>query len=614
MTDDPKPPTEAPEPPPQPEAGAAHGSATEVPNISTTDIVDSPSTKTPRSMAAVAGLLAAGVALGTGELLSSLSSRIPSLITRVGDVVINNVPGSIERWAIDTLGTNDKPALIIGITVISLIIGAATGVAAAKNFGTAWVVFGLFALLGALAAGSDPQRGAGWGWFAALVSAVAGVATLAFLVRAAGDPRSEFIGPNSSVSQAFRTTEDHRRRFMGAAGAVLAVGVTAPLVANSLRGRRSQQVEANRDRAASAIDDIGADPTAIPEPLDDPSQGGGLSGEGAEASRTGDPAAAPTVQPEIDISQLDNFDDIEGMTPVIVKNDEYYRIDTALVVPELDIETWSMKVTGMVDTELELTFDDLLELDPVEEFVTLSCVSNEVGGDLVGNARWLGVPITKLLTMAGVQPGATQIVGRSVDGWTGGFPTEYLDDPDRVALVAIAMNGEPLPLEHGFPVRLVVAGLYGYVSATKWLKEIELTTWQGFDGYWVPRGWSKLGPVKTQSRIDVPRPNSTIPTGGQAVAGVAWAPDRGIAKVEVQFAAIVDGQPDLAAPWVETQLSADIGNNAWRQWYHEWQAPAGDHVIRVRATDNDGYTQTEQRAPVAPNGATGWHGIVVRAQ
>ena len=216
-------------------------------------------------------------------------------------------------------------------------------------------------------------------------------------------------------------------------------------------------------------------------------------------------------------------------------------------------------------------------------------------------------------TELGSQPGATQIVGRSVDGWTGGFPTEYLDDPDRVALVAVAMNGAPLPVRHGFPVRLVIAGLYGYVSATKWLKEIELTTLEDFDGYWITRGWSKLGPIKTQSRVDVPAHASLLDVGPQAVAGVAWAPDRGVDKVEVQISEVI-GDDEVAGDWLEAELSDDATDNAWRQWFLPWDAPIGDHVIRVRATDGSGQTQTEIPTEPAPDGATGWLGVVVRVE
>jgi DMSO/TMAO reductase YedYZ molybdopterin-dependent catalytic subunit len=542
----------------------------------------------PRSLAAVAGVLSAGIALGVGELLSGLSKQIPSLVARVGDIVINNVPGSIERWAISTLGENDKPALVIGITVISLLIGAATGIAASRRFRSAWTVFGMFGLIGALAAGSDPQRSVVLGWMSALISAAVGLAALFLLLRSARSTFLDMSPAPDADDQAALQGAPSRRTFVSVATAAAAVGVAAPVLGGALRRRQAQATEADRELVATALEDVTPAPTAAPD--------------------VGEPDLAGSAPPA---SIGDNLDSIEGITPVVVPNEDFYRIDTALVVPQLDVETWSMKITGMVDNELEFTFDDLLAMDPVEEYVTLSCVSNRVGGDLVGNARWLGVPIKKLLDMAGVQPGATQIVGRSVDGWTGGFPTAYLDDPNRVALVALAQNGEPLPVEHGFPARLVVAGLYGYVSATKWLQEIELTTLEGFDGYWIPRGWSKLGPIKTQSRVDVPNTNARLTAGTQTIAGVAWAPDRGIDKVEVQIAEIIDNEP-VPGEWIEAELSADVTDNAWRQWHIAWDAPAGDHLIRVRATDGAGETQTELRTDVAPDGATGWHTIAVR--
>lgn len=529
-----------------------------------------------RGTAAIIGLLAAGVALGVGELLSGLSNRIPSLIVRIGDVVINNAPGSVERWAIETLGTGDKPALIIGISVISLILGAIAGITANRKFTVGASIFVVFGILGGLAAASDPQRAAGWGWFAAILAATAGIATLWALFRSA----QALLNTEVSLG----ATRASRRTFVGAATAAAAVGVAAPVVGGFLRSRQSAQIEGDRDIVAAALDSV---EQATPE---------------AAVSEVST-STLPTVE---------SFDEIDGVSTLISPNDNFYRIDSALSIPRIDVDTWSMKITGMVDQELEFTFEDLLEMDPVEEFVTLSCVSNPVGGDLVGNARWLGVPIKKLLDMAGVQPGANQIVGRSVDGWTGGFPTEYLDDPDRVALVAVAMNGEPLPTQHGFPVRLVVAGLYGYVSATKWLKEIELTTWDDFDGYWITRGWSKLGPIKTQSRIDVPGSNARLESGQQSIAGVAWAPDRGVDKVEVLITDIVDGEEVPNENWIEAQLSNDVTDNSWRQWMVPWDAPQGDHVIRVRATDGEGVTQTPVRTRVDPDGASGWHTIAVR--
>jgi len=524
--------------------------------------------------AAVAGVLSAGAALGIGQLLAGASESIPSLVVRVGDAVIERVPASIERWAIETLGTGDKPALVWGIVSICLLIGAVTGIAASSRSRTKWLVYGVFGLVGGLAAASDPQRPAAMGWFVAVVAALTGITVLSLLLARAAASAASPVAPDCSSDPIERP---NRRGFVAAATAAAAFGVGAPLIGSQLRGRRAQETEQDRDVVAADIEQI--DESAL------------------------------TQQREL-VNVGNNFDDIGGITPLVVPNDEFYRIDTALVVPQIDVDTWSMKITGMVDNEVEFTFDDLLAMDLVEETVTMSCVSNPVGGDLVGNAVWLGVPLVDLLAKAGVQLGAEQIVGRSVDGWTGGFPTEYLDDPDRTALVVVAMNGEPLPVQHGFPVRLVISGLYGYVSATKWLKEIELTTWD-FDGYWITRGWSKLGPVKTQSRIDVPRTNARLKPGDQMIAGIAWAPDRGIRRVEVQVAKVIDNEPVLG-PWIEADLTDDVSDNSWRQWSVPWQAPAGDHVVRVRATDGTGTTQTEVRTNVAPDGASGWHTIAVR--
>jgi DMSO/TMAO reductase YedYZ molybdopterin-dependent catalytic subunit len=293
---------------------------------------------------------------------------------------------------------------------------------------------------------------------------------------------------------------------------------------------------------------------------------------------------------------------IEGLSPVITPNDSFYRIDAALSVPKVDVPTWTLAIKGMVDRPYTIDYSDILEMRMVERYVTLSCVSNKVGGDLVGNAKWLGVPLTEILDRASVQVDAEQIVGRSVDDFTVGFPVQVAYD-GRDALLAVGMNDEPLPFEHGFPARLVVAGLYGYVSATKWLSEIELTRWDDFDAYWVPRGWAKEAPVKTQSRIDTPPSGAQMAPGPRQVAGVAWAPNRGIGRVEVQL-----GE---AASWVEAELSESLSDNSWRQWSVEWDASPGTHRIRVRATDGEGETQTEAIVPPAPDGATGWHTIEV---
>ena len=292
---------------------------------------------------------------------------------------------------------------------------------------------------------------------------------------------------------------------------------------------------------------------------------------------------------------------VKGAVPYVSSNSAFYRIDTSLYPPQVDPATWQLKIHGMVKNPITISWADLLQLPMIERYVTLACVSNEVGGDLIGNALWLGTPIKDLLDEAQPLPDADQVVQRSSDGWTCGTPTAVLRD-GRDALLAVGMNGEPLPVLHGFPVRMVVPGLYGYVSACKWITEIELTRFADFDAYWVPRGWAATAPIKTQSRIDTPRDGATRPAGTVVVAGVAWAQHTGIAKVEVQ----VDG-----GPWQPATLAGTVSSDTWRQWTFRWAATPGRHTIRVRATDLSGYTQTSTPAPPAPDGATGWHGIDV---
>jgi DMSO/TMAO reductase YedYZ molybdopterin-dependent catalytic subunit len=287
------------------------------------------------------------------------------------------------------------------------------------------------------------------------------------------------------------------------------------------------------------------------------------------------------------------------VAPFVTPNSDFYRIDTALLVPQVRTEGWTLRVHGMVDRELELTFDELLARDLVEADVTLACVSNEVGGDLVGNARWLGARLDDLLREAGVQRGATQVVPRSADGFAAGFPTQVAMD-GRDALVAVGMNGEPLPLEHGFPARLVVPGLYGYVSATKWLVDLEVTTFDRFSAYWTERGWSARGPVKTESRVEVPRDGAEVNAGSVRIGGHAWAQHTGIARVEYRL----DGNP-----WQQAELGRVPGTDTWVQWSGTVEAANGDHSLAVRATDRSGYTQTAARVDVVPDGATGWHTV-----
>ncbi|WP_347060067.1 molybdopterin-dependent oxidoreductase [Blastococcus sp. HT6-30] len=507
-----------------------------------------------RGAAALAGVGSVAAALGLAELVAGLITRAPSLVIAVGDTLVDNVPGWLERWAIATLGTADKPVLIGGVPVVSVLLGAALGVLARRRFPLAAGGIALVATLGVVAALADDRNPVFSSVLVGALGAVAGIAVLHVLVVAL--PRRG-TGPGSTAAAPTALGPVDRRRFLAVTGGAMVLGVLAGVGGYLLSGRE----RLNELRTA----------IRLPVPV---KQAGPV------------PAGADL--------------EIPGLTPLFVPNEDFYRIDTALRVPVVDPDGWQLEVRGMVDEPFTLTYAELMELPQIEADITIACVSNEVGGDLVGNARWQGVPLRRLLERAGLREGATQLIGRSVDGFTAGFPTVTALDLEE-AMVAVAMNGEPLPAEHGFPARLVVPGLYGYVSATKWLSAIELTDWD-VDGYWIPRGWAKDGPIKTQSRIDVPGPRATVAAGRTPVAGVAWAPSRGIERVEVR---IDDG------PWQEAQLSEAYDVDVWRQWVLPWDATPGRHRIAARATDGLGEAQTDRRTPVAPDGASGYPVIEV---
>ncbi len=496
----------------------------------------------------LSGALAAGLALGFSEFVAGLVASLPSLVESLGNWVIDIVPPPVKDFAIATFGTNDKLALLIGIALVTLLLGAVVGVFARKHLWVAIVVFGAFAVLASMAGARDGSVSVGVAIIPAGLAALVGLGALQWLYSLGA---SESDAEDASLP---------RRAFLIGAGAVLGAAALSA-------GFGRMLLERGRIIAAGRTD------VALPTPVE----------------------AAPPVPAGADFS-------IDGLAPVIVPNEDFYRIDTAFAVPRIDLPEWRLNVTGRVDRPFELTYSDLLDMPMVERTITLSCVSNRVGGNLVGNAVWLGVPLVDILDRARPSSDAEQLVGRDVEGFTVGFPLEAAFD-GRDALVAVGMNGEPLPFEHGFPARLVVAGLYGYVSATKWLSEIELTGWDEFDAYWVPRGWSKEAPIKTQSRIDTPITGATI-EAGRAVAGVAWAPNRGISRVEVQLGEDAD--------WVEAELSVPLSDDAWVQWKTDWtNPPPGRHRISVRATDGDGNTQTDEVRPPAPDGATGYHSVLV---
>lgn len=559
---------------------------------------------------AIAGLIGAGAGLTVGEVVAATSTRIPSLVIAISDSIIDStlVPFWLRTWSIDQLGSAQKPVLVASVTVVALLAGALCGVFAKRLSWLPLVVFVIFGVLAGLSAADRPMSSAAWSGFSAGLATVIAISISYYLLSAVPDP-ARIVDEPLLVQK--KLAQEDRRRFLVLTGATSVVFLLANVIGRAV----ARQVDSEASRV-----EVAAQLNQIRDPNSDATQGNQASGQGASGAQppgtTGPPDAgepSSTTEPPSTTSPAGtaaadlppNLDDIEGISTLITPNNSFYRIDTALVVPRLTAESWRMSVAGMVDNPLELDFNQLLSYPLITETVTLSCVSNPIGGSLVGNAVWEGVRLADVLEDAGVQPGASQISGRSVDNWASGFPTELAYD-GRVAMIAVAMNGDPLPVLHGFPARLVISGLYGYVSATKWLREIYLTTWEDFDSYWVPRGWSKRGPVKTQSRIDVPRGNDPrVPAGEVAVAGVAWAPHRSISRVEVQ----IDEEP-----WAEASLSRELASSSWRQWVYNWQATPGRHTIRVRATDGTGETQTSRRTSPAPNGASGWHTKSVRVE
>jgi DMSO/TMAO reductase YedYZ molybdopterin-dependent catalytic subunit len=548
-------------------------------------VKDPSRTVVPTAVAAAAGVVSAAVALGVGEAVTGLEGPGPSLVTAVGTEFIDRFAASLKDLAVRLFGTNDKPALVVGIVITSLLFGAVSGIAAARRFAVGVVGFVGFGAVGLWAYLRDPLGTTGTGIAAAAAAVAAGVASLAVLLRLAARTSESM---DDEVIDVIDEGVDARCT-AGVADGVAAGGTIVAAPPSPMAVGRPPRREF---LVGAAVLGVGAASTAV--------LGRRLrSSSSAEATRRSVAIPRPASSRPAPASQPFA---VPGLSPYITPNNEFYRIDTALVIPQVDVGTWRLDITGLVDRPYSLTYDELLRLDAVEETVTLQCVSNEVGGDLVDNAVWQGVPLDALLERAGVRGEASQIVGRSVDRWTAGFPTDNVRD-GRVALVAYAMNGEPLPTRHGFPARLVVAGLYGYVSATKWLREIELTTWDSFDGYWISRGWAKNGPIKTMSRIDVPRGGDRLAAGRTAIAGVAWAPPRGVRAVEIR----IDHDE-----WQPCRIGDVASENTWVQWLYEWDAAPGDHEISVRAIAADGDVQTGDIANPAPDGATGWHTRRVR--
>jgi DMSO/TMAO reductase YedYZ molybdopterin-dependent catalytic subunit len=465
----------------------------------------------------------------------------------IGSAFIDRVPPWLKDLAVTWFGTHDKTALRAGILIVLLALAAVAGILSVRRYWAGALVTVVLAGLAVIAAATRADTGqTGF-----LPSAVAGITALGLLRLF-----SRRLEPLIASLENGRSADDgvSRRGFLQ-----LSAGVALGSAALGALGRL---IGGNRAAVADARESLN-----LPQP--------------------------PSLQPPPGVQA-------DGAAPWATSNDDFYRIDTALSVPQILPSDWKLRIHGMVGREIALTYDDLLKRQIVHKWVTLTCVSNQVGGDLIGNALWSGVLLKDLLQEAGPSADADAIKSTSKDGFTAGTPLPTLLD-DRQAMLAFAMNGQPLPVEHGFPVRIVVPGLYGYVSATKWLTEIEVTRFDRFDAYWTPRGWSELGPIKLSSRIDVPL-GKKVTAGPVTVAGVAWDQHVGVSKVEVR----VDG-----GPWQQATLATDASIDTWRQWHWTWEATRGNHVLQVRAFDAKGNAQVEASAPPAPNGATGLHTISV---
>jgi DMSO/TMAO reductase YedYZ molybdopterin-dependent catalytic subunit len=511
----------------------------------------------PRAIWYAAGtVLSAAAGAGAGHLVAGFVSPEASPVLAVGSTVIDATPTPVKEWAVSTFGTADKPILIGSVALVTLLLAGGIGLIARRHRTVGLALLGALAMTSVLAAALRPT--------ATAVDLLPGFVTALVGVGAA----SWFLGLLDRVGAADRDP---------ASGAAQ----DATVHADGSSGRRSVLV------AAAGLGALAATGGALGQNLS-----GGLS-----PSSVALPAPAEPLPPLP--TGLEKT--VRGVSALRTPNDQFYRIDTALVIPRVSADDWSLRIDGEVDHPYEISYAELLAMPMVERDITLTCVSNEVGGPYVGGARWLGVRTKDLLERAGIRGGVDQILSHSTEGMTISTPVQALTD-DREALVAVAMNGAPLPALHGFPARLVTPGLYGFVGATKWLSRMEATTYAKKTAYWTDRDWATDGPILTQSRIDTPRGLAKLSTGRVTIGGVAWAQHRGIQKVEVR----VDGNS-----WQEARLGPDAGIDYWRQWYLPWDALPGRHELTVRATDLEGNTQPEAETTPFPSGATGWHSVVV---
>ncbi len=524
----------------------------------------------------IAGVVSASLSLSVGELVASITSKTSSLVYAVGEFIIDITPGDIVRGSIETLGNYQKTVLLSSIVVLSLIFGGFLGLLSQRRSEISYFLFIAFGIFGGWTLNRDPLTSTSAALSLSVFATLIGLSTLTFLNTLLDEVEDTQIEDP-------RNTYANRRQFINwATGMTVAAGTMTGfgrlvLKDETVRNIREKIVLPQTETKSGSVDTQSYNEVA------------------------GSSTTTTTPSSESNLLSFSEMNDIEGISSYITPNNEFYRIDTALRVPTVEPSTWTLTIDGLTANPYEISYDEILEMDLVKKDVTLTCVSNEIGGPLVGNAVWTGVPLGEIISKARPSDSAEQVMCHSVDGFRAGFPLENIFD-GRTALLAVGMNGVPLPIIHGFPARLVVAGLYGYVSAVKWIKRIELCTWDGNDGYWIPRGWSKRAPIKISSRIDVPQKRK-IDAGMQVVAGVAWAPLSGVAAVEISFD---------SGPWQECDLGVSLSGESWTQWVYRWDAKPGKYEIRVRAIDAKGNVQSSKVVSPAPNGAEGLDKVTVR--
>lgn len=495
---------------------------------------------------ALAGVVAAALAVGIGHLVAALINPVASPLLAVGSALIDAAPTPAKEYAVRTFGTADKPILVGTVALVVAVFGGGVGLVAWHRPRMAAVAIGL---LGVAGAGTALTRGPATDAIPSVLAGVAGIVALHLL-------RKPLLTVRSRSNPVDAAKGRPRRGFLSALGAT-AIAAAAAGVGG---------VVVDRLREAGAV-----------------------------ARRTlGLPSPSSPARP------LPQGVQVPGVAPFTTPSPDFYRVDISLITPHIDAAAWTLTIDGMVDSPIVLTYAELLTFPLIERDITLTCVSNEVGGPYLSTGRWLGVPFSEIIKRVGVRAGVDQVYSSSLDsGYTCSTPFRAVSD-GRDAMIAVGLNGEPLPDERGYPARMLVPGLFGFVSATKWLRRIEFTTYAQRTAYWTERGWATDAPVLTQSRIEVPRSLGTLSKDHPVIAGVAWAQHRGIAKVEIR---IDDGG------WKPATLAADGGIDLWRQWLFPYSGPAGLHSAEVRATDLDGNTQPEERTKVFPDGARGWHQI-----